>query len=108
RCIINTKEHLHFHLYMRNADSPTLKQYSTSASGVGKGYSHGWCSAVATRPEAGWRSGVGKGYSHGWCAAVATRPEAEWRRQQHPWEYPLPTPLALVLYCLSITHGETS
>src|SRR4029434_1739341 len=52
-----------------------FKQYSTSASGVGKGYSHGWCSAVATRLE------------------------AEWRRQQHPWEYPLPTPLALVLYC---------
>src|SRR4029434_1719930 len=41
-------------------------------------------------------SGVGKGYSHGWCSAVATRLEAEWRRQQHPWEYPLPTPLALV------------
>ena len=33
-----------------------LKQYSTSASGVGKGYSHGWCSAVATRPEAEWRN----------------------------------------------------
>ena len=31
-----------------------FKQYSTSASEVGKGYSQGWCSAVATRPEAKW------------------------------------------------------
>ena len=64
------------HLFTLNSPSGgSFKQYSTSASGVGKGYSHGWCSAVATRPE------------------------AEWRRQQHPWEYPLPTPLARVLYC---------
>ena len=28
--------------------------------------------------------------------------------EHHPWEYPLPTPLALVLYCLNIlwvNHG---
>ena len=33
---------------MASSDQGMLKQYSTRASGVGKGYSHGWCSAVAT------------------------------------------------------------
>src|SRR4029434_4169044 len=28
-----------------------VKQYSTRASGVGKGYSHEWCPTVATRPS---------------------------------------------------------
>src|SRR4029434_9660953 len=51
------------------------KQYSTSASGVGKGYSHGCCCL-----------------RHSASGLVATA-------EDHPWEYPLPTPLAL--YCLN-------
>src|SRR4029434_1018049 len=53
----------------------TVKQYSTRASGVGKGYSHGCCCL-----------------RHSASGLVATA-------EDHPWEYPLPTPLAL--YCLN-------
>src|SRR4029434_10234050 len=66
-----------------------LKQYSTSASGVGKGYSHGCCCL-----------------RHSASSLQATA-------EHHPWEYPLPTPLGLVLYCLisnvsSLEHAVTN
>src|SRR4029434_1729672 len=59
----------------------TVKQYSTRASGVGKGYSHGCCCL-----------------RHSASGLVATA-------EHHPWEYPLPTPLARVLYCLIMIHS---